>query len=422
MSVASNDYSHLSQPWRRRAEGPPSTLEAADVRSLRAVLDRGRADNVAKYQHSITSILGDSITIDTGVFGGDSAAGAGILEDLSLSSLPASTVATSVAESRGGGDYLACAGHRKLEDIGIARSFTYVSRSSRGADPEAPTARGHRRTGVRRGRVEKPDPPCSSKRGPEDVKTGGMPSRSSATVDGTHSVSKQRTAAAGKASANVNKKGGRARGEAHQKVDPPSKLEPRRAKGQGRDRNRATRNRGDGAAHKSKDYGSSSRAARRSGSAALSETPASSCGDRDKRHRNEPKVRGRGSAATAETFSSASEASGPAFRYRVGETRVIPSHSAPLPAPEVAAALLAGLPRGSPLFVRRSDRRFTFAVLAGREGGQDGDGEGIVVALDAAGKQKKILEPRHWETCLRLVNARQVGDERRRLGGTAACA
>ena len=436
VAVASNDHSHLSQPRRRRAEGPPSTLEAAEVRSLHAVLDRGRADNVARYQHSITSILGDD-SIDTSVFGGDSAAGASILEDLSLHSSKSAWTACADGAgdgaSRGGGDYLARAGHRKPKDIDTARLFTYVSCSSRGGDSEASTARGHGRTDVWRRHAKKQHPPCSSKKSPEDTK-----------INGTHSASKKITAtasssetceqasfnhggiktkrpisSAGTASANDNKKGGRAHGErnnavTHQKFDPPSKPEIRsRAKGQGRNRDPAARSRDDGGAspaHKSSGgVGEENSHAH----ASTSDDKGPTCAG------NKPKTRGRGSAITAETCPSvASEASGPTVRYRVGDTRVSPNHSARLPPPAVAEALLAELPLGSPLFVRRSNQRFTYAVLVRREREGDSGTGAVVVALDAAGKQTKVLERRHWQTCLRLVNTREVGDERRRCGNT----
>merc|ERR1719401_885695 len=63
---------------RRRAEGPPHVPGAADVQSLRATLDRGREDNIIKYRSSITSILGD--IVDSGIFRGDCAAVASILD------------------------------------------------------------------------------------------------------------------------------------------------------------------------------------------------------------------------------------------------------------------------------------------------------------------------------------------------------
>lgn len=126
-----------------------------------------------------------------------------------------------------------------------------------------------------------------------------------------------------------------------------------------------------------------------------------------------------GHACTARSHCSASVAKDtcpsvpadpPVFSYRVGDTRASLAHSAPFASPSQAAAALAALPLRSPLFARRSDQRFTYAILAERCDGEQGGATSLVIALDEGGTRKKVLERRHWQTCLRLVRTGPASD------------
>ena len=96
----------------------------------------------------------------------------------------------------------------------------------------------------------------------------------------------------------------------------------------------------------------------------------------------------------------------PVARYRVGDACRDRAHATRFISSSQASALLAELPLRSRLFARRSDGRFTFAVLAERRvDGRDGRTSSLVVTMDEDGQQTKVLERRHWKTCLRLVNS-----------------
>ena len=109
-------------------------------------------------------------------------------------------------------------------------------------------------------------------------------------------------------------------------------------------------------------------------------------------------------SANEETPSSPSDDT-PIIRYQVGDTCASQTHLMPFKSSSQASTLLAELPLESRLFARRSDHRFTYSVLVEkRDSGGDG-GTSLVVAMDKGGKQTKVLEQRHWKTCLRLVNS-----------------
>jgi len=91
-----------------------------------------------------------------------------------------------------------------------------------------------------------------------------------------------------------------------------------------------------------------------------------------------------------------------ADRYEIGQTLAEKRHSAPFASLAQATALLTELPLDSPLFVKRTSGEWTYAVLADRATNDSGK-PSLVVHLKDGGKNKKILERRKWERCLRLV-------------------
>lgn len=349
----------------------PLTPRAADVHSLRTTLDRGREDNLIKYQSSITSILGESI--DASIFAGDSVAGASIFEDLSVARRgDASSI------KKGLDPPASRLPVYKNHDVSIAKSFNSISRSSkRSGSPltnKNLVPRSSKSTDDRRGTSsstkKKLDPPCSPTRilksnagnshACTSTRDGGVyPGRNSKrmTIPGRNDYILVDSAAAKK------------------KLNPPSFTLPvRKGNGNGHTPKRHL-------VCKSNDGSGHANTARHNAS------------------------------ATKNTSSFCSDDT-PIARYQVGDTRASRAHSLPFDSPSQASAVLAQLPLQSRLFVRRSDRNFTYAVLVDRRDSGRNGGTSLVVALDQGGKRTKVLERRHWEMCLRLVNTGVVDNER----------
>jgi len=355
---ADHDHDHLaensSERRRRRAEGVPSQRAVA-VQNLGTMLERDNEADLSKYMSSITSILGDSVA--TGIFGGDSVATASILGDISVAT-----------------PYTYASRHSRRAD---ARSdpppFTRTVRENDGDDGDdrvfAIDGSYISRTGRRRGgasstrkKLDPPSSPLRTRKG--NVGHGRAP------------------ASARDGSAHASRHGKRGDSTAMQKkLEPPSSGLPVLK----------SNVEGNGRAGTSRKHGGASA------------TPA--------RHNNDGSGRDRAvrtSAAAAEETRSSSHAGDLVVRYQVGDTRAHSAHSLPFSSESQASALLARLPLQTPLFVKRSDRNFTYSVLVERRDNGSGGGTSLVVAMNEGGRRRKVLERRHWETCLRLVNTRVV--------------
>ncbi len=96
-------------------------------------------------------------------------------------------------------------------------------------------------------------------------------------------------------------------------------------------------------------------------------------------------------------------------KYRIGQTLLDPAHSIPFTSPSQACDLLTRLAIDSPLWAKRTSGEWSYAKLAGRS--TDNDGKmALMVVLNASGKNKKILERKKWERCLRLAREDGVAD------------
>lgn len=333
------------------------------------MLDRDKGDDMSKYRSSIASILGDSVA--TSICDGESVANASILGDLSVAtpftyaSRKSARVDTTSPEEtldRPSSPPPVHRNHRGSDGHHHDRIFTldgsYISRTGRrrGASPAA---------------KKKLDPP-----------TAPLPIRKSGAGDGQARNSTR------DGSGNASRNGKRRDSPPiKKKLDPPSSTLP---------------------VHKS-DAEGSARASTSTGHGRASATPIR------KSHYGSDHARTSRShsrAPVAKKTCASSTDGPPGVCYRVGETRASRAHSIPFDSPSQAAALLARLPLRSPLFVQRSDRQFTYAVLVERRPAEDGGGMSLVIALDSDGKRKKVLERRHWEMCLRLVNTRAVDHAR----------
>lgn len=96
------------------------------------------------------------------------------------------------------------------------------------------------------------------------------------------------------------------------------------------------------------------------------------------------------------------------IRYEIGQALLDGSHTIPFCSPSEASALLTDLPLNSPLFVRRTSREWTFAVLAGRRTNSLGETSLMVYCGKGDGWKKKVLKKKRWGGYLRLVNQEAV--------------
>jgi len=102
------------------------------------------------------------------------------------------------------------------------------------------------------------------------------------------------------------------------------------------------------------------------------------------------------------TAATTSRKANYANHYQIGQTLAKKRHSVPFTSPIQATTLLTELPLNSPLFVKRTSREWTYAILAEKVTNDLGK-LSLVVYLKNNGKNKKILERSKWERCLRLV-------------------
>ena len=99
-------------------------------------------------------------------------------------------------------------------------------------------------------------------------------------------------------------------------------------------------------------------------------------------------------------------------RYEVGDTRRCRWHSLRFKSPSQTCILLTRLPPGSPVFVKRTNGAWTYAVLVGRS---EDNGGSLVCALDGTpAPATKVLHQKYWQSCLRLAHDRVV---KRTTGG-----
>jgi len=109
--------------------------------------------------------------------------------------------------------------------------------------------------------------------------------------------------------------------------------------------------------------------------------------------------------------------------YQIGQTLSHRNHSLPFSSQSQASILISKLPLNSPLFVKRTNREWTYAVLVGRMKDSDDENDcdkmSVIVALDDKRKVKKVLERCKWRLCLKLVNEKAIGSS---IAPTAAAA
>ena len=114
--------------------------------------------------------------------------------------------------------------------------------------------------------------------------------------------------------------------------------------------------------------------------------------------------------------------------YQVGETLRDESHSIAFTSSAQAKILLSKLPVNSPLFVKRTSREWTYAIVVRWIDEQEqhpnvSDTEGyavkeeelrsssLVVSLHSTQNSRKVLNWNQWEKCLRLVNSQAVAKD-----------
>ena len=111
-------------------------------------------------------------------------------------------------------------------------------------------------------------------------------------------------------------------------------------------------------------------------------------------------------------------------QYQVGEKLRDESHSIAFTSSAQAKILLSKLPVNSPLFVKRTSREWTYAIVVRWIDEQEqhpdvSDTEGrvvkeeelrssLVVSLHSTRNSRKVLHRNQWEKCLRLVNSKAV--------------
>jgi len=99
------------------------------------------------------------------------------------------------------------------------------------------------------------------------------------------------------------------------------------------------------------------------------------------------------------------------FVYDIGQTLDNPTHSLRFSSKKQASRLLAGIPMKWPLFVKRSDRHWTYGILVERTCDEiNGELKSVVVSLndDERRTRTKVLDSTKWEQCLMMINLRTV--------------
>ena len=99
------------------------------------------------------------------------------------------------------------------------------------------------------------------------------------------------------------------------------------------------------------------------------------------------------------------------FVYDIGQTLDNPTHSLRFSSKKQASRLLAGIPMKWPLFVKRTDRHWTYGILVERTCDEiNGELKSVVVSLndDERRTRTKVLDSTKWEQCLMMINLRTV--------------
>jgi len=100
--------------------------------------------------------------------------------------------------------------------------------------------------------------------------------------------------------------------------------------------------------------------------------------------------------------------------YKVGDTLKCSTHSLRFSSTEQAAKVLSDIPINTPLFVKRTDRYWSYATLIERIRDENSQLTHVVVSLtnangDEGGIMKtKIIQSSRWPVCLMMVNSRKV--------------
>ena len=92
-------------------------------------------------------------------------------------------------------------------------------------------------------------------------------------------------------------------------------------------------------------------------------------------------------------------------QYQVGQTLRVEHHAVPFTSAEDALHHLSKLPLGSPLFVKRTSGKWTYASIVER---QVKDGDSLIVSLDMKSDSHKILNRDCWVRCLRLFSSSAI--------------
>jgi len=100
--------------------------------------------------------------------------------------------------------------------------------------------------------------------------------------------------------------------------------------------------------------------------------------------------------------------------YKVGDTLKCSTHSLRFSSTEQAAKVLSDVPINTPVFVKRTDRYWSYATLIERIRVENSQLTHVVVSLtnangDEGGIMKtKIIQSNRWPVCLMIVNSRKV--------------
>ena len=99
------------------------------------------------------------------------------------------------------------------------------------------------------------------------------------------------------------------------------------------------------------------------------------------------------------------------FVYEVGQTLDNPTHSLRFSSMKQASRLLTGIPMKWPVFVKRTDRHWTYGILVERTCDEiNGELKSVVVSLNGDERRTriKVLDSTKWEQCLMMINLRTV--------------
>ena len=112
--------------------------------------------------------------------------------------------------------------------------------------------------------------------------------------------------------------------------------------------------------------------------------------------------------------SSQSQRQEEVVSYKVGDTLKCSTHSLRFSSTEQAAKVLSDIPINTPVFVKRTDRYWSYAILIERIRDENSQLTHVVVSLtnangDEGGIMKtKIIQSNRWPVCLMMVNSRKV--------------